>query len=207
MEYPPDKPFISPELNRARYEASKRRAAAFCFDYDTIAGLRFRALTPETYTRLVVIDSPFLWRGEWGAEDVRDYLWTHAYDATDKDAFLAQWQRHIDPPWMRWRRSRASRVQRVATIYARAGHDIQELVTLAFADEGAPGGRMHRATLEAQFIDLFWREYRWDAARVRATPIRQLFQFLACWDDSEFDKVEELIVADHLRAANAKGAA
>lgn len=90
--------------------------------------------------------------------------------------------------------------------YAMAGQQIAEILAESFADAPPPTGTGSGvgASLEAQFIDLFAREYGWTPERTSATPIRQLYQFLRCINRTDFDADEARIIAEDLAAANAK---
>lgn len=205
----PAQDVYSPEQLTARRASSRRRAVAMVSEYDEILGFTVRALSPATHSRLVVIDSPFLYRVAGGASDVRDYLWFHwpAFDAQGlgRDAFQRALEARINPPWRGWRTSRAARHDIVAAAYARASIQIQELCTIAFADDGpgGEGGKRVSAALEAQLIDIFAERYRWEPDRTRHTPLRQLYQLLNCINGSDFDRSEVDVIAEELRQANA----
>lgn len=214
-DLPPSRLVYSPAQIAARRRADMRRAAAMVDDFDVILGMRFRALTPATYSRLFVIGSPFLAAaGDVAAraEDVRDYLWIHSPDfqpdGKGRTEFVRRLLNAIDPAWLRWRRSRAARQSAVACAYALAAVDIRERVEIAFADEapggGDGGGTRIRASLEAALCDAFARAYGWDIERTRNTPLRKLYQFLGCRDGVDFDKDEAAVIAEELRQANAE---
>ncbi len=177
--------------------------------FDYVLGVRVRALTPATYSRLVVIDSPFLYGLPAGADAVRDYLWIHApnfdEEAKNRAAFFNHWDRVTMPRWARWRYSRARWHDRVAATYALASCEIAELIGIAFADEppGGEGVTMAGASLEAQFIDVFADAYNWEPERTRTTPLRVLFQLMATRSRVSYDKAEADVIAEELRAANA----
>ena len=206
-QLPAATPVFSPRQLAARHDSAVRRAAAMVSDSDTILGFTVSALTPATYSRLLVVGSPFLYRQSGTDRDVRDYLWIHwpefSLDPRAKEKFARALQRRIAPAWLRWRHSRASWHDRTAALYALASLRIADLCAIAFADEGpARGGKHVSATLEAQYIDVFAERYRWEPERTRHTPIRQLNQLLNCINGSDFDCSEAAVIAEELRAAN-----
>ncbi len=213
---PADQPYYSTDLLLARHAAQRRRAAAMIATHDTILGLRFHPLTPASFSRLVLIESPFLWRTKGAANPaaVRDYLWNHwpGFDADgeNRDTFQKMLTRHISPPWLRLAYSIAAWNERPAAAYALAAEAIYDLVGVAFADEPAPrtgSGRIVCASLEAVMIDLFAERYRWEPERTRHTPFRQLFQYIRCNDTSDYAPDEVAIIADDLRRDNEQAAA
>lgn len=205
---PDAQPVYSPAQLEARQQATIRRAAAMVRDFDLVLGVRVKAMTPATYSRLVVIGSPFLYRAAAGADAVRDYLWIHAEtfdeEARNRAAFFRDWDRKTMPRWARWRYTRQTWHDRVATTYALAACEIAELVGIAFADEppGGEGNTMAGASLEAQFIDVFADAYGWTPERTRNTPLRQLFQLLSARSRTSYDKDEAAVIAEELRVAN-----
>ena len=207
----PSEPVYSPDQIAMRRRADVRRAAAMVSDFDTILALQFRAISPASFSRLVVIGSPFLdasGQAEAGAADVRDYLWNHALEfdpsGAGRSAWIASLERHLFPPWLRWRYSARRWHDRKAVIYAQAIAQIRELVRVAFADEPPPGsdGARIRASLEAGMVDAFARMYGWDPEKTRAMPLRRLYQYLACSDRIDFDAEEAATIAEELRKAN-----
>lgn len=214
----PDQPYYSPQLLQVRHAAHRRRAAAMSAPHDTILGLRFEPLTPASYSRLMVLESPFLWRHPNPSHAaIRNYLWSHwarwDSDGRGRPEFVEIFERRIVPTWLRWTFSRAARAAlraRTAKGYDEAAAQISELVGIAFADAPSPAVGAPRqvcATLEAQMIDLFAERYHWAPERTRATPLRQLYQFIRCNDRSDYDPDEAAIMADDLRQENEAAAA
>jgi hypothetical protein len=211
---PDSRPFYSTELLIARAQTTQRRAGAMCMDYDIVAGLQLRAMTPASYSRLTVIGSPFTYRGEASTGDVRNYVWLHSPEFTAcpqraekaRAAVLARLDRNIAPAWQRWRYSRRARHTLIAAGYAIAAAKIAELCEVAFADAPPPGGKGPTvgASLEAQFIDTFASAYhRWPlATSVSDTPLRKLYQLLRCINGGDFDAEEADIIAADLKAEN-----
>ena len=208
-----DRPYYSDRLLRSRFDTQRRRAAAMCLPDDTVLGITLRPLTPASYSRLFAIGNAFLFGGlEPTVDDIRNYIWFHAPGFTDdprqaaaaKAGILGQLERYIFPPWLAWRYSRAAQRTRRAAGYALAATKIAEIVNESFADIPPPGppGPSIGATLEAQFIDVFAREYRWYPERTSNTPIRQLYQFLRCINRTDFDADEARIIAEDLKVDN-----
>ncbi len=203
-----DEPYCSPLLISARREAQRRRAAAMVATHDTILSFRFHPLTPASYSRLILIESPFLWQRNPAPSAVRDYLWNHwpQFDEAGegRNAFLRAIERRICPPWLSWGFTRDAWEQRRAKGYVVASAQISELVAVAFADLPAPGDGTRRicASLEAQMIELFAARYRWVPERTRTTPLRQLYQFIRCNDSSDYAAEDAAIIAADLRREN-----
>lgn len=208
----PEEQYFSPELLIARHQASLRRAAAMVADHDMILGFRFQPLTPASYSRLLLLESPFLWQQPAESADVRDYLWNHwpafSLEGTGRESFLRAFEQRMAPSWLRWRYSRPAWTERLAMAYAQTAEKISELMRMAFADDPgngtkSQGGKIVCATLEAQMIDLFAEKYRWEPERTRRTPLRQLYQFIRCSDRSDYAPEDAAIIAADLAAANA----
>ncbi len=214
-ELPADRPYYSTELLLVRHAAQRRRAAAMVATHDIIKGFRFLPLTPASYSRLLLIESPFLWKQPAGAAAVRDYLWQHwpawNIEGRGRAAFLRAFERRMCPAWLRFFYSRPAWRAGLAEGYAEIAVRITELMAVAFADESAPAlpgaARQICATLEAQLIDLFAKRYAWTPERTRATPIRQLYQFIRCNDASDYAPDEAAIIAEDLRRENEAAAA
>jgi hypothetical protein len=215
VSLPAERQYYSTRLLVARYQTSRRRAAAMCLPDDLVMGLYLRPITPASFSMLLATGNAFTLAGiEPRIADIRDYIWFHSSGFTtdltrakaEKSAVMAKLERHALPPWRAWRYSRASRLSIRSMAYALAGNQIAEIVAESFADAPPPssGGGGVGASLEAQFIDLFAREYGWEPERISATPIRQLYQFLRCINPTDYDADEARIIAEDLAAANAK---
>lgn len=189
----PSEPIRSDAVLVHRHMQARRRAAAMCTDEDFVLGLRLRAMTPASYSRLFAIGSPFLARSEANQADVRNYVWFHSPEFTTapelagkaKEAALARLDMMIASPWMRWRLSRQRLSDHIAAGYAIAIANIREIVTETFADNRGSGKEMARplpATLEAQMVDGFSSEYaRWPfETSISDTPLRKLYQLMRC---------------------------
>ncbi len=178
-------------------------------DYDEIFGFRFEPLTAASYSRLLVLESPFLWRRPASSGAVRDYLWNHFpgfnVGGHGRAPFLAAFERRLVPRWMRLFYSRAARRSGIDAGYAQVAEKIADLMAVAFSDAPAPAtgpARRICATLEAQMIELFAARYHWAPERTRATPLRQLYQFIRCNDTNDYDAEEAAIIAEDLKRDN-----
>jgi len=216
---PAAEPVYSLDQLAARAQTAKRRAAAMVSDWDYVAGLALRPLCPRTYSRLMVVDSPFL-RGSAAASraDVRTYCWIHSPTFTEspqnapaaRAELLRQLDDSIDPPWQRWRRSRAARSDLVAAGWAIAASEIAELIEVAFADmppsKGENDGRAPVASFEAQMIDVMATAYPvWPlATAIRETPLRILYQLMRCQNGVDYDADEAAVIAADLAARNSR---
>ena len=184
--------------------------------WDTVAGMRLHAMTPRTYSRLIVVQSPFLQAGAAIRQaDVQGYVWAHSPRFTDdpdavriaRAGVLAHLHRNLAPRWLRWRYSRAAWHDMTAAAYALAASEIRELVDVAFADappQKQDDGRAPVASLEAQFVDMFAERYRvWPLETpIRDTPLRVLYQLIRCQHGTDFDADEARVIAEDLRIRN-----
>jgi hypothetical protein len=213
-DLPPERPFYSEELLANRVAADRRRAAAMVLDHDTVAGMTLRAITPRSYSMLCVIGSPFLAGAPGGVADVRNYVWLHSPDFTvdprradgARAKVMAELERNILPPWLRWRYSRRRVHDLTAAGYAIASAKIGEIFEETFADGPAPGNGGPRvgASLEAQFLEIFAQWPRWPLETpVSFTPLRKLYQLLRCANGGDFDSREADIIAEELARDNA----
>lgn len=161
---------------------------------------------------LVAVDCHFILGGRATEGDVRNYLWFHA--ASWCHAGTPGWQRRkamalrplfcqLASPWRR-RMGLPLDVPRYAAALALAVADIRRIVEDAFADCPAGGGEGAAiATLEAQLVAAFAREFRWSPEYTRNQPLRQLFQLLRCIraarGEDINDRGEQEMLAAHLR--------
>jgi hypothetical protein len=212
MTETPDQRLKLPELTAYREAASRRRAAAFCDAPDYVLGQEVRPLTPRTFSMLVAVDCHFILGGRATEGDVRNYLWFHSPRWCHSGC--PGWQRHkalalrplfreLASPWRR-RMGLPLDVPRYAAALALAVADIRRIVEDAFADcPAGSGDGAAIATLEAQLVAAFAREFHWAAEYTRNQPLRQLFQLLRCVraarGEDIHDRGEQEILAAHLR--------
>jgi hypothetical protein len=213
---PPAEAVYSPAQLAARANTARRRAAAMIGTWDVVSGVRLVAMTPRTYSRLIVLASPFLQRGASVTQrDVQNYVWAHHPAFTDdpvagprvRAEVVAQFDRHLIPPWWKWRYSRAGLHDFTAAAYALAASEIRELTEVAFADappQDLESGRAPVASLEAQFVDMLAGCYRqWPLETpIRDTPLRVLYQLIRCQKGIDFDPDESAVIAEELRQLN-----
>jgi len=212
----PDQRLRLPELVAYRAAAARRRAEAFCDAPEYVLGSLVLPLTPRTFSMLVAVESHFVCGGRATEGDVRNYLWFHS----------AEWCHAGTPGWQR-RKARALRrlnrelanpirrlmgfpldLARYGAALALAVADIRRLIEDALADcQTVTGSGSPVATMEAQLIATFAREFSWEPERTRNTPLRQLFQFLRCICKSRGEDIadagEQEILAAHLRRRQA----
>lgn len=191
-----------------RSEVSARRARAFIDCPDTVLGLSLRPVTPPTWTMLQAIGSRLLTEETPLEGDVRNYLWFHSrlfWLGSQLPApcskllkwlallpFSAQLHRRRDIDWY-------------AATLATAINEIRGLLSDALAD--APRGDRACAPgpcLEAQLIHFCAEQYGWSPERTRATPLRQLMQYVRAATPSDDDDGERAIRFAHLRKRNAE---
>lgn len=200
-----------------RAEASKRRAAAFCDAPDYVLGQEVRPLTPRTFSMLLAVDCHFIVGGRATEGDVRNYLWFHSPDWCHSG--VAGWQRRKAQAIRPLLRELASPIRRAMGLpldlarygaaLALAVADVRRLVEEAFADcPAGSGDGVAVATMEAQMVNTFAREYHWTAEQTRNTPLRQLFQLLRCLRASRGEDVgdrgEQEILAAHIARKQAE---
>lgn len=205
-----------PKLITYREAASRRRAEAFCDAPDYVLGQEVRPLTPRTFSMLVAVGSHFVVGGRATEGDVRNYLWFHSPAwchsgvngwARSKARVLRPLLCELAPRRVRWLGFQLD-LDCYSAALALAIADIRRLIDDAFAD--CPAGRSGGAaiaTVEAEMINVFAREYCWPMERTRNTPLRQLFQLLRCVRASHGDDIgdrgEQEILAAHLRKRQA----
>lgn len=227
---PPDYRLRLPALHAYRAAAGQRRALAFCDLPEFAAGLILRPLTLPALTILLARGNRFLRApGTETLDDVLDYLWVHAptYRPTTAPGWRRAKRRHL-APFLRaltsplryrlarfcWRLARPratpgshsipTPAEHAAAVLTLAILEIRALLATAFADAGAPLAAPPApiATLEAHFIHNLHTAYGWSTARIRATPLKQLFQLDRCQrraaGETIADAGEHHLIAAHL---------
>lgn len=193
-----------------RSEVSARRARAFIDCPDTVLGLSLRPVTPPTWTMLQAIGSRLLTADTPLEGDVRNYLWFHSR--------LFALSTALRPPpsavrlfkWLALLPFSARLHQRrdidwYAATLATAINEIRGLLSDALAD--APRGDRACSPgpcLEAQLIHFCAVQYGWSPAQTRATPLRQLMQYVRAATPTDDDEGERDIRFAHLRQRNAE---
>jgi hypothetical protein len=149
-----------------------RRDAAFVFDFDIIAGLKVQPLTLRLLILLDQVGSVFV-TGKWRSvlEDnigveLRKFLW------------LVSWE--YSPNDERARRKFIKQVDKIDS--AEVINEIREYIDAAFTD--APGGSVRdqtpHASMAAETVDLFAKEYGWHPETILELPMAQLWQYRNC---------------------------
>lgn len=179
-------------LRDVRSKASQRRAAAFAAVPDRVLGLPLAPLTPARFSILAGSGNAFVCGGAIEPADVRNFVW-FLWPKFDPDA-PTQSKRHrwwamaclnsrfVSPFKLRKKSVTAGRNYRQACAECKAVVDEAFADTLPSRNEG--NEKPIAATLEAQLVDMFSREYPvWPMPLpVRHTPLKQLFQLARCND-------------------------
>jgi hypothetical protein len=199
---------IQEKLDAYRAAAAHRRAAAFAPVPDFILGLPVAPLTPRVYSLLSAIGSPLVNGGTQPLEgDLRNYLWFSSRWFTTRPA-LARWLKPLVLLPLT-ARLRSGDIHRYHATLALALNDLRLLLDDVFADAPAGTGPARPGcppTLEAQLVHAFATAYRWPPERTVRTPLRQLFQLLACLDPESRTLGEQSLITAHLRERNTPNA-
>ena len=149
-----------------------RRDAAFLFDFETIAGLKVQPLTLRLLILLDQVGSVFV-TGKWRSllEDnigveLRKFLWLVSFEfSTDDDKSRRKFIKTVD-----------------GLDSAEVINEIREYIDTAFTD--APGGSSRddtpHASMAAETVDLFAKEYGWGPDTILNLSMAQLWQYRNC---------------------------
>lgn len=173
--------------------ANKRRSGAWAMVPETVLGIELRPITPAIHSLLVGTGNAYFSGRVPTESDLRNLIWfcSPQFNA-DNPILSLRWR------WLQmWRLHRAlrkgstwkNRHQIVIQNFYRACLDIHEIIHGTFKD-GMPNVETEEpteplaASLEAQLLDMFSREYKqWPLpSPVRHTPIKQLYQLARCID-------------------------
>lgn len=207
------------QIAEIRDAAAKRRAAAWAQVPETVLGLELNPITPAIYSLLVATENAYVFGRVPQESDLRNFVWfCSPYFKPDSPILSLRWK-----PWQMYKLNRTlgaftkKRVRNkiVMERFYKACRQIHEIIHNTFKD-GAGGGESGlplAASLEAQMIDIFARQYlSWPLPKpVRHTPIKQLNQLARCIDRSLFgdkagyyDRDEIACEERFLTAMNAK---
>lgn len=185
-------------VERVRMASASRRTQAWANVPERVLGLELRPITPAIFTVLCGTENAFVWGRLPLEHDLRNFVWfcSPQFDA-DKPVWSAKWR-----PVQMFRlncalKRRAYHKQKPAEAilknFLTGCAEVREILARTNADcvppttvEGEPEEKPLAAAQEAQFVDLFAREYKhWPLPQpVRHTPIMQLNQLARCIDRS-----------------------
>lgn len=178
-------------VKRVRQESAKRRTLAWANLPETVLGMELNAITPAILSILVSTENAFLLGERAGEHDLRNFVWfcsplfnpdAPTFSLSKKPLQMFR----LNCALKRRSKWKQPKGQAVISNFVAACMDINQILSATFAD-GLPSGgdgTPLAASLEAQLIDSFAREYlAWPLPKpVRHTPIKQLFQLARCID-------------------------
>ena len=187
--------------------------------HEDVIGIKLNPITPAIYSLLLGTNNAFF-TGKIPSEgDLRNFIW-FCSPQFNPDMPIASYHWRWVQMWRLRRAMRAGATIRtlrktVINNFFRACRQIHEIIAVTFSD-GAPqgeGGEPIAASMEAQVLDLFARQYlMWPLPKpVRHTPIKQLLQLARCIDRREcgenakyFDRDENRLTLSFLQEANTR---
>lgn len=193
-----------------RAGAHKRRAEAWAMVPETVLGIELSPITPAIHSLLVGTGNAYFMGRIPTEGDLRNFIWFCSPQFNpDSPIASLRWK------WLQmWRIRKAlrkgstwkNRHQVVIHNFYKACLDIHEIIAATFKD-GLPHVETEEpteplaASLEAQLVDMFSREYKqWPLpAPVRHTPIKQLYQLARCIDRRALGKEAKYYDADENR--------
>ena len=174
---------------------------------ETVLGIQLNPITPAIYSLLVGTGNAYVVGGIPKESDLRNFVWfcSPQFNA-DAPILSIRWK------WLQMFRlkialCRAStwkqRNEAIVANYYKACFQIHEIIRDTFKDGVAPveteePAEPLAASIEAQVIDMFAREYKqWPMPKpVRHTPIKQLYQLARCIDRRNLGKEAKYYDAD-----------
>jgi len=175
-----------------RSGANKRRAEAWAMVPETVLGIELTPITPAIHSLLVGTGNAYF-SGRVPTEgDLRNFIWFCSPQFNpDRPIVSLRWKWLQMGRLNRALRKGATRKDKTPIIqnFYRACLQIHEIIHATFKD-GLPSVETEEpveplaASLEAQIVDMFAREYKqWPLPKpVRHTPIKQLYQLARCID-------------------------
>ncbi len=205
---------------RLREASIKKRAQAWCVCPDRVLGIELQPLTPARYSVLVGSENAFVCGGIPTLSHLRNFVWfcSREFDPDQpaksmlhRGRVMRRLNRALLPHF-----TFHQRLETVKTNFDRAIADIRQIAEDTFFDAipSRSGDNDHPlgASLEAQMIDCFIREYgsAWPfKTPIRHTPLKQLFQLMRCIDrrylgekDPYADLDERRLDLEYLRSIN-----
>jgi len=187
------------QIASIRIGANKRRAEAWAMVPETVLGIQLNPITPAIYSLLVGTGNAYFTGRIPKEGDLRNFIW-FCSPQFNPDAPLAS----LRLKWWQMVRLRLAlirganwknRNEAIISNFYRACLQIHEIIHGTFKD-GVPNVETGEAqlplaaSLEAQVIDIFAREYQqWPLPNpVRHTPIKQLYQLARCIDRNKLGR-------------------
>lgn len=181
------------QINAIRAQAHKRRAEAWAMVPESVLGIELNPITPAIYSLLTGTGNAYFTGRIPTGDDLWQFVWFCSPQFNpDSPVASLRWR------WLQqWRLRTAllrgatwkTRNEAMTSNFYRACLHIHEIIQNTFRDgaaivEGEEPSLPLAASLEAEVIDMFAREYQqWPLPRpVRHTPIKQLYQLARCID-------------------------
>ena len=180
------------QIAAIRMQAHKRRSEAWAMVPETVLGIELNPITPAIHSLLVGTGNAYFTGRIPKENDLRNFVWFCSPQFNPDTPLLSSrwkaWQMGKLNIAMR-RGKEKTKAERIIANFYRASLQIIEIRQETFRN-GAPPTESEEpavplaASLEAQMLDMFAREYQqWPLPKpVRHTPIKQLYQLARCID-------------------------